>query len=152
MPNVLDPALLTVADDALWDILAEHMPRLDRGDPSTWTTFVGDEQILRRKDQHKSHEGGDKIFECNSSRFYTRNGADEPLLNCLPRALWSLAEQMLGESEVTWPAGVNERGEISGPAYMDAGVQNGMKTHCDIDPSGPPLNRTEELALPRTGP
>ena len=46
---------------------------------------------------------------------------EKPSLDCLPRALWSMANQMLGEFEVTWPASVKERGEISGPAYMDAG-------------------------------
>ena len=100
LPAALDPSLVARAADGLWDILGEHMPRLKRHDSSTWTTFVGEEQILRRMDQGKSHAGGDVLFECKGSRFSTRNGAEQSMLDCLPRQLWSLAEQMMGAGEV----------------------------------------------------
>ena len=63
LPAALDPSLVARAADGLWDILDEHMPRLKRHDNSTWTTFAGDEQILRRMDQGKSHAGGDVLFD-----------------------------------------------------------------------------------------
>ena len=152
LPAALDPSLVARAADGLWDILDEHMPRLKRDDSSTWTTFVGDEQILRRMDQGKSHAGGDVLFECKGSRFSTRNGAEQSMLDCLPRQLWSLAEQMMGAGEVTWPAGVDaEKGEMRGPCYMDAGASGSMRTHMDVD-DWPVSGRTEELALPPTGP
>ena len=151
LPAALDPSLVARAADGLWDILGEHMPRLERHDSSTWTTFVGEEQILRRMDQGKSHAGGDVLFECKGSRFSTRNGAEQSMLDCLPRQLWSLAEQMMGAGEVTWPAGVDERGEMRGPCFMDAGASGSMRTHMDVE-DWPVSGRTEELALPRTGP
>ena len=148
LPAALDPSLVACAADDLWDILDEHMPRIKRHDSSTWTTFVGDEQILRRMDEGKSHAGGDVLFECKGSRFSTRNGAEQSMLDCLPRQLWSLAEQMIGAGEVTWPAGVDETGEMRGPCYMDAGASGSMRTHMDVD-DWPVSGRTEELALPR---
>jgi hypothetical protein len=111
------------------------------------TPFDEDEAILRRPESN-SFEGGDPLFECKGTRFYVRNGAGELLLNLCPRALFGVAEQLLGVGEVVWPDGVDPAtGAAVGPCYMDEGALGGLKTHADIELDGPAPMRTEQLAL-----
>ena len=40
------------------------------------------------------------------------------MLNLAPRALWRVAEQLLGRGTVVWPAGLDESGYTTGPCFM----------------------------------
>ena len=75
-------------------------------DPATWVPFT--EKEADRDERPEG--GGDAYFFGGGHRFYIRNGAEELLLNTAPRALWGVAEQLLGKGEVVWPAGLDEAG------------------------------------------
>lgn len=156
LPGVLDPQLCARARDDMWSVLNAHVPRLQRHDPSTWGPFTGDstaggEQVMR-KPETNSHEGGDVLFECTNHRFTVRNGTSELMLDLCPRALFPIAEQLLGAGTVVYPAGLNADGNAVGPAFFDAGLQGGMSTHMDLRPDCDPSNRTEPLTINSTGP
>ena len=150
LPGAVDAGLCEAAQDDMWRILGEELPQMRRDDPSTWVPLRSDR--WRREQNNGAHPGGDPLLECVGSRFYIRNGAEEPLLNANARALWGLAEQLLGRGEVLYPEGVNADGELVGPSYVDDGVQGGLQTHDDADPDGVAPFATRELTLPRTGP
>lgn len=40
------------------------------------------------------------------------------MLDLCPRALFDIAEQLLGVGEVTYPAGLNADGNMIGPAFI----------------------------------
>ena len=40
------------------------------------------------------------------------------MLNLAPRALWLVAEQLLGQGTLVWPAGLDELGATAGPCFM----------------------------------
>ena len=106
--------------------------------------------------EHQRPEiGGDPYFTGRGHRLYTRNGAEELLLDLAPRALWTVAEQLLGEGEVVWPAGIDESGMTTGPCLMTEKTVKGMVVH--LGPTaeqwtGRPTGKTEQLRLPKTGP
>ena len=62
--------------------------------------------------------GGDPYFFGRGHRYYIRNGAEELLLDLAPRALWGIAEQLLGVGEVVWPAGIDKSGTTVGPRLV----------------------------------
>ena len=62
--------------------------------------------------------GGDPYFSGSGHRFFIRNGAEELMLNLAPRALWLVAEQLLGQGTLVWPAGLDELGATVGPCFM----------------------------------
>ena len=150
LPGAVDAGLCEMAQDDMWRILGEELPQMRRDDPSSWVPLRSDR--WRRELNNGAHPGGDPLLECVGSRFYIRNSAEEPLLNANARALWGVAEQLLGRGEVLYPEGVNSNGELVGPSYVDDGVQAGLQTHDDANPDGAPPFATRELTLPRTGP
>ena len=70
--------LCEAAQDDMWRILGEELPQMRRDDPSTWVPLRSDR--WRREQNNGAHPGGDPLLECGGSRFYIRNGAEEPLL------------------------------------------------------------------------
>ena len=151
LPGVLDLDLCRRARDQMWDLIAEHRPSMKRDDPATWLPFTEKEtEIFQRPEI-----GGDPYFTGRGHRLYTRNGAEELLLDLAPRALWTVAEQLLGKGEVVWPAGIDESGMTTGPCLMTEKTVKGMVVH--LGPTaeewtGRPTGKSEQLRLPKTGP
>jgi hypothetical protein len=151
LPGVLDLDLCRQARDQMWALIAEHRPRMQRDDPATWVAFTEEEGA----GYERPEGGGDPYFSGRGHRLYVRNGAEELLLNTAPRALWGVAEQLLGEGEVVWPAGVGEDGATTGPCLLTEGNVAGMETHLGPGAdrwTGKATGKTGQLRLPKTGP
>ena len=147
LPGVLDPELCRQARDQMWDAIAAHRPSMKRDDPSTWIPFAEEEQ----SNYPPSEDGGSPYFSGKGHRFFVRNGVDDLMLDLAPRALWDVAEQMLGKGEIVWPAGLDEAGFTTGPCLMtDEQMENVWGQDLDKWP-GEPSFKTEELRLPKTG-
>ena len=151
LPGVLDPALCHQVRDQMWDVILQHRPCMRRDDPATWRPFTKEEA-----GSYQRHElGGDPYFFGEGHRLYIRNGAEELMLNTAPRALWNVAEQLLGKGEVVWPGGVDEDGHTTGPCLLTEGTVRGMAPHLSADPerwTGSATNKSEQVRLPKTGP
>ncbi len=152
LPSVLDPELCARARDEMWETIDEHLPRMKRDDPTTWTHITEEEnaRLSVRPDG-----GGDPYFNGNGPRFTVRNGAEEILLNLAPRALWKVAEQLLGEGTVVRPDGLDASGTATGPAFMCDDVVGGLVSHVGHDMGWPPegtFATEQDLRLPKTGP
>ena len=149
LPDVLDPNLCRQARDQLWEVIGEHRPGMKRNDPSTWLPFAEGEADREQRPEG----GGDAYFFGSGHRLFTRNGAEELLLDTAVRAVWNVAEQLLGEGEVVWPAGVDEEDVTVGPCLMTEGNVKGMETHLGDDAeawTGKATGRVEALRLPKT--
>ena len=152
LKGVLDPALCRQARDEMWEVIQTHLPRMKRDDPSTWGPITEEENT---KLQHRPEGGGDPYFSGNGHRFTVRNGASELLLNLAPRALWRVAEQLLGEGTVVWPAGLDESGYTTGPCFMCDDAVGGLNSHVGDTmgwSSGGTFTTEPALRLPETGP
>ncbi len=151
LPGVLDPDLCRQARDQMWELIAEYRPSMKRDDASTWVPFSKEEA-----DSYERPEGGgDPYFFGRGHRFYIRNGSEELLLNTVPRALWGVAEQLLGKGEVVWPAGADEAGVTKGPCLLTEDNVEGMETHLGPTSAkwtGKATGKTGQLRLPKTGP
>ena len=151
LPGVLDLDLCRRARDQMGEIIAEHRPSMQRDDPATWVPFSEEEENSYKRPTG----GGDPYFIGRGHRFYIRNGAEELLLNVAPRALWGIAEQLLGEGEVVWPAGIDDSGATTGPCLLTEGNVEGMVTHLGPEAerwTGKATGQTGQLRLPKTGP
>ena len=152
LEGVLDPELCGQARDEMWDVIQAHLPRMKRDDPSTWGPITEEENA---KLQHRPEGGGDPYFSGNRHRFTVRNGASELMLNLAPRALWQVAEQLLGKGKVVWPAGLDESGYTTGPCFMCDDAVGGLNSHVGdlMGWSSEGTFTTEPaLRLPETGP
>ena len=113
-PGVIDADLCRQARDQMWDTVAANRPQMNRDDPSTWVPFTDEEKAgYQRPDG-----GGDPYFSGGGHRMIIRNGAEDLLLDIGARAVWDIAEQMLGKGEVVFPGGLDESGCTTGPCYM----------------------------------
>lgn len=151
LPGVLDPELCRQARDQMWEIIAEHRPAMRRDVPATWIPFTEAEAESYRR----AESGGDPYFTGRGHRFFIRNGVEELSLNVAPRALWGIAEQLLGKGEVVWPAGADEAGVTTGPCLLTEKIMKGFEPHLGGEPekwTGPATGKTEQLRLPKTGP
>ncbi len=151
LPGVLNVELCRQAREQMWEIIAQNRPSMKRDDPSTWGPFTAAEA----DSYQRSEGGGDPYFFGRGHRFYIRNGAEELLLNTAPRALWRVAEQLLGEGEVVWPAGIDQEGISTGPCLMTGGNVEGMAPHLGDEAegwTGKATGDTRQLRLPKTGP
>ena len=77
------------------------------------------------------------------------------MLNLAPRALWRVAEQLLGKGTVVWPAGLDESGYTTGPCFMCDDAVGGLNTHLGGAmgfPSKGSFTTEPALRLPKTGP
>ncbi|MCY3784482.1 MAG: phytanoyl-CoA dioxygenase family protein [Chloroflexi bacterium] len=151
LPGVVDPELCRQARDQMWDTIAQYRPSMRRDDPSTWTPISEAENASYVREE----TGGDPYFGGGGHRFYIRNGAEDLLLDIGARVVWDVAEQLLGEGEVVYPAGLDATGHTTGPCYLTEGAVKGMESHLGDrtrEWTGPPTNRTGPLRLPKTGP
>ena len=76
-------------------------------------------------------------------------------MNTAPRALWNVAEQLLGKGEVVWPAGMDESGNTTGPCLLTENTVKGMEPHLGTKSEtwlGKPTGKVGQLRLPKTGP
>lgn len=151
LPGVLDADLCRRARDQMWEIIAAHRPFMQRENPASWTPISEEEAASYQRPKG----GGDPYFSGQGHRYYIRNGAEELLLDLAPRALWGIAEQLLGVGEVVWPAGIDESGATVGPCLLTEGNVQGMATHLGDEPerwTGESTGRSALLRLPKTGP
>jgi hypothetical protein len=151
LPAVLDLELCRQTREQMWELIAEHRPSMKRDDPATWLPFSDEE----REGYKRPDEGGDPYFGGGGHRLYIRNGAEELLLDLAPRALWNVAEQLLGEGTVVWPGGLDETDTTIGPALMTEDVVGMMKVHLGPESerwTGKATFKTEQIRLPKTGP
>jgi hypothetical protein len=152
LPAVLDPALCRQARDEMWETIESHLPRMKRGDASTWGRFSEEETADLKQ---RPEGGGDPYFSGSGHRFTIRNGAEELSLNNGPRAMWQVAEQLLGKGTVVWPTGLDEFGTATGPSFMGDDAVGGLVSHVGHEmgwPSGGTFKTEEALRLPKTGP
>jgi hypothetical protein len=153
LPGVLDPDLCDRARDEMWAVIKTHLPRMKRNDPTTWGAIT-EEESARLKAQ-RPEGGGDPYFSGSGSRFVIRNGAEELLLDLAPRAMWKVAEQLLGAGTLVWPAGLDELGGTTGPSLMSDDAVSGLATHVGHQmgwPTEGTFTTEEALRLPKTGP
>ena len=153
LPAALDPELCRQTRDRMWETIATHLPRIRRDDPSTWGPVTEEEST--RLAAAKPEGGGEPYLGGKGHRFFIRNGAEELLLNLAPRAVWGIAEQLLGKDTVVWPAGLDESGTTTGPCFMSDDAITGLASHLG-DTLGQPekgsFTTQEALQLPKTGP
>ncbi len=151
LPGVIDPDRCRQARDLMWDTVAANRSGMKRDDPTTWVPFTDDEKAgYQRPDG-----GGDPYFSGGGHRMIIRNGAEDLLLDIGARAVWDIAEQLLGKGEVVWPGGLDESECTTGPCYMTQKIAEGMEVHMGPkrkDWTGEGSSRTEYLRLPKTGP
>ena len=157
LPGAIDAELCRRARDQMWETIAAHLPSMQRDDPSTWLPLPdndwqqGADPIFQRPE-----EGGEPHLAGKGHRLYLYNGAEDLLLDIGARSLWDIAEQLMGEGEVVWPAGLDETGCTSGPCYLTEDAADVMAVHLGPESEKwtgrPTANRTVELRLPRTGP
>ena len=146
LPGVLDASLCRQARDDMWEALAEYRPAMKRADPSTWGPITEDETAFS-----SAAYGGDSPVSGSGHRFYVHNGTKESILDLGPRALWSVAEQLLGPGTVVWPAGVDASGTTHGPCLMDdQTLENLYGKDLENWPTLPTF-KTEWLRLPARG-
>ena len=152
LPGVLDPELCRRARDEMWEAVGEALPRMKRDDPSTWGPVSMEEH--ERLAANRPPAGGEPLFSGRNHRFTVRNGTGETLLDLVPRALWQVAGQLLGEGTVVWPEGLDESGTAAGPCFMCDDAVGGLVSHTGGDMGWPRQGTftTEELRLPATGP
>jgi len=151
LPGALDPERCRRIRDEMWNTIAANLPRMKRDDPTTWGPFTDEEQALFKRPD----AGGDPYFGGGKHRMIIRNGAEELMLDLAPRALWTVAEQLLGPTTVVWPAGLDASGFTTGPCLMTDDNVEGLGSHLDPDGRNWPeegTGATEELRLPKTGP
>ena len=117
LPGVVDPEICRQARDQMWDTIAANRPSMRRDDPSTWIPISDEEHEGFTREE----TGGDPYFGGGGNRFYIRNGAEDLLLDIGARVVWDVAEQLLGEGEVVWPAGLDATGHTNGTMFPDRG-------------------------------
>lgn len=153
LPAALDRQQCAQARDQMWETISERLPRMKRNDPATWGP-LSDEEHARLVAQ-KPHIGGEPYMSGKGHRFFIRNGAETPMLDLAPRALWSVAEQLLGQGSVVWPAGLDEESQTTGPCFMSDDVVKGLESHmgdAGDRPEKGSFTTEPELRLPPTGP
>ena len=108
LPAAADPDLCRQARDALWGSIATALPRLRRGEPRTWRPFTEQEQEELRLGRKPG------VFVEGTHRLYVRNGTSQLMLDLCTRALFTVAEQLLGEGDVLYPVGPGADGTAEG--------------------------------------
>eukprot|EP01051_Picozoa_sp_SAG22_P011358 SAG22_NODE_1084_length_5637_cov_2.170820_3_plen_296_part_00 len=123
LPSALGPAHTRAALAATWDTIEAHVPRICRDDSATWTPITEAETAAAAAldRQLDSEAVGAEGYAPTGfgSLISIHNGADEEVLDLFPRALYGVAEQLLGEGSVVWPAGCDAEGVTRGPLLMD---------------------------------
>ena len=151
LPGVLDHGACGRVCDQLWEVIDEYRPQMRRDDPATWLPFTEAEV----EGHLRPEAGGDPYFFGRGHRLYVRNGAEQHVVDAAVRPLWDIAEQLMGEGQVVWPAGVDDEGVTEGPCLMTERSRQGMVGHIGDRADewlGETTGRTEMLKLPKTGP
>lgn len=151
LPGVLDQEACSRVRDRMWEVIGEHRPQMRRDDPSTWRPFTDEEA----EGHQRPESGGDPYFFGRGHRLYIRNGAQQPVLDTAVRPLYDIAEQLLGEGEVVWPAGADDDGVTEGPCLLTEQSRKGMVGHLGDRADawlGEITGGTKMLRLPKTGP
>jgi len=153
LPAALDPELCRQARDEMWETIAANLPRMKRDDPTTWMPITEEESagLAARKPEID----GEPYFGGRDHRYFVRNGAERLMLDLGPRALWQIAEQLLGKGTVVWPAGRDESGFTTGPCFMCDDAVGGLASHMGTDAADLPeksFTTNGALRLPATGP
>ena len=78
LPAVLDPELCRQARDEMWETVEANLPRLKRGDSSTWGPITEEESA--RLSAQRPEGGGEPYFSGKDHRFTVRNGTEQPPL------------------------------------------------------------------------
>ena len=125
LPGVLDLDLCRQARDQLWNTLAVHLPRSQREDSFAWGPLADEEEAMLPQ----TVDGVDAYCWGNGHRIYIRNGAEDLLRALAPRALWDVAEQLLGEGEVVWTGGLHASGVTTPPCLMARDVVSTLADH-----------------------
>lgn len=150
LPGVIDPEMCRQAREEMWAVLSTKCPRMKRDDPATWLPFTTDEAAHY---QNPAEDDGFPSFFAVGHRFYIRNGTDDLMLDLAPRALWGVAEQLLGKDEVVWPAGLDPSGFATGPCFMSDDLMEvlwGPET--EKWPSTPLYTTEPVFRIPKSGP
>lgn len=154
LPGVLDPDLCRRARDEMWAVIEANLPRMKRHEPATWGPISAAESEHLRKAWPEGE--GEPYFSGRDHRFTIRNGAEELLLDLAPRALWQVAEQLLGQGTIVWPAGVDASGSTAGPCFMCDDAVGNIANHVGLEskkwPEKGSFKTEAALRLPRTGP
>ncbi len=154
LPAVLDSGLCRQVRDAMWDTIAANLPRMKRGDATTWKPFS--EEETARLSANLPASGGEPYFSGRGHRFFVRNGAEQTMLDLAPRALWQVAEQLLGKQTVVWPAGLDASGITTGPCFMCDDTVSGLASHLVAKDTDEPAKGSfitqQKMQLPKTGP
>eukprot|EP01051_Picozoa_sp_SAG22_P026250 SAG22_NODE_8189_length_675_cov_0.736568_1_plen_177_part_01 len=114
--------VLPRARDSMWATLRAECPRFRRGDPASWTSFS--EAELRAGAANKARPSGFSVY--NEQQFHIRCGADELFLDLFPRAMFPVAQQLLGAGTVAWPGGVDRTAAPSGGAAGGTATAEGL--------------------------
>ena len=124
LPRVLDLSRCGAVVDSLWESVGEHLPRMRRDDTSSW-------HVTEDEAKSFAKEAGalDPYFSAGVGRLNLKNGAEQSLLDTVVRPVWSVAEQLLGEGTVIWPAGDEGDGLTTGPCFLSDEVVEGLGTH-----------------------
>ncbi|MGY8827156.1 MAG: phytanoyl-CoA dioxygenase family protein [Candidatus Latescibacterota bacterium] len=154
LPAALDPNLCQRARNEMWAAIAAYLPRMKKNDDSTWSP-LSEEESAHLKAQRPIN-GGDPYFAGSDHKFFIRNGTEEWMLDLVPRALWRIAEQLLGNGSVVWPTGQDQDGMTTGPCFMSDDAVAGLATHLGQETSKlaekASFTTEETLSLPPTGP
>jgi len=153
LPGVLDPELCRQARDQMWETIEANLPRMKRDDPSTWSHLTEEESDKLKAQRPEG--SGDPYFGGSDHRFFVRNGAEQLMLDLAPRALWQVAEQLMGKETVVWPTGVDESGLATGPCFMCDDAVGSLVSHVGHNmgwPAEGTFATEEALSLPKTGP
>ena len=150
LPAILDPELCARARDDMWETISANLPRMKREDPATWGPIT--EQESERFDAKKPADGSDPHFNGSGHRFTVRNGTSELMLDLAPRAMWHVAEQLLGKDTLVWPAGLDKAGKATGPCLMCDDTVMNLTRHAGYEEIAPTFRTAPSLPLPLTGP
>ena len=121
LPAALDLELCRQSHAACWDTIEAHVPRMKRGDPATWVPITEEETAAAVALSSAKNGGGPASSGFGGQAISLHDGAEERVLDLFPRAIFGVAEQLLGAGTVTWPAGADENGMTHGPQFMDDG-------------------------------
>lgn len=122
LPAVLDPELLRQARDRLWHVLGQELPRMHRGEPSTWGPIEPGEPTGASEVpwpyESQPRDDSVKLFGGSGHRFYVHCAEERLFRNLFPLALHDVAEQLLGAGTVRFPAGPDADGLVRGPFFV----------------------------------
>ena len=99
LPAALDGELCRRARDHMWSVLSAEVPRLRRADPQTWGPIEPEEPTGASRLPGAS----EAYFTGGGHRFHVKCACEALFLELFPRALWTVAEQLLGEGQLVMP-------------------------------------------------